>query len=245
MGERLANTAEGDLGGHLPHLPGEVWEGLSEESWDQKDENCEDLGNAPGRGNSPRPCGGKGGACSQKREKITGRSSVTRKKLVRGGGGVASAQILQGLAGWGTELGLTLSIVGSLWNVWNRKLTHGIGRSLWLWWLGRRGEHKEKGKLRNRWEVTAIAQVRMEMVGRIPQEPAPPWNLPTPKPLLSESAVLSLLAAPSGAPSWSLTIPCRLYHVGSVCLKEAGWRLLREAIDRNNGHGMAMFWAPL
>lgn len=222
MGERLANTAEGDLGGHLPHLPREVWEGLSEESWDQKDENCEDLGNAPGRGNSPRPCGGKGGACSQKREKITGRSSVTRKKLVRGGGGVASAQILQGLAGWGAELGLTLSIVGSLWNVWNRKLTHGIGRSLWLWWLGRRGEHKEKGKLRNQWEVTAIAQVRMEMDGRIPQEPAPPWNLPTPKPF----AVWICGALSAGCPIWSTQlVPDNSLQTVSCwqCVSERGW----------------------
>lgn len=91
--------------------------------------------------------------------------------------------------------------------------------------------------------MTAIAQVRMEMEGRIPQEPAPPppTSARTEALSLSESAVFSLLAAPSGVPSLSLTISWRRYHVGSVRLEEAGWQLLREAIDRNTGHGMAMF----
>lgn len=74
----------------------------------------------------------------------------------------------------------------------------GIGRSLWLGRLGRKGEHRAEQKLKDRWEVTAPAQVRMEMERRISQEAAAGAEL---RPALKRLAYLNLLSSLYGLPS--------------------------------------------
>ena len=144
-------------------------EELSEEVWDLKHENSEDVGNArPARGHSECLRRKGLGMLREEREVNSAGARWARRDWCEVRCREESGQILQGPAGWGEEFGFDsehggrpLKCSKQEIDLRHLKITLALGIGQERWAQGR-------GKAKRLVGGSAVAQVRVETEGRIP-----------------------------------------------------------------------------